>query len=85
MTTIRVKQSAVKIFKQCLSNLQSMHLSIFWRQPVSMLTAYSVAGGKLPRPNIRTTALGVMKFTILVDPSLVTITLYLVCLIYALE
>ena len=28
-------------------------------------------------PNIRTPALGVMKFTILVDPSLVIITLYL--------
>ena len=28
---------------------------------------------------------GVMKFTILVDPSLVIITIYLVCLIYAWE
>ena len=36
-------------------------------------------------PNIRTPALGVMKFTILVDLSLVIITLYLVFLIYAWE
>ena len=28
---------------------------------------------------------GVMKFTVLVDPSLVIITVYLVCLIYAWE
>ena len=34
-------------------------------------------------PNIRNPALGVMNVTILVDPSLVIITLYLVCLIYA--
>ena len=38
-----------------------------------------------PRPNIRTPALGVLKFTILVDPSLVIIIIYLVCLIYAWE
>ena len=38
-----------------------------------------------PCPNIRTPALGGMKFTILVNPSLVIITLYLFCLIYALE
>ena len=31
-----------------------------------------------PSPNIRTSAPGVMKFTILVDPSLVIITIYLV-------
>ena len=36
-------------------------------------------------PKIGTPALGVMKFTILVDPSLVIITIYLVCLIYAWE
>ena len=35
---------------------------------------------KRPRPSIRTLALGVMKFTILVDPSLVIITIYLVYL-----
>ena len=35
-------------------------------------------------PNIRTPALGVMKFTILVDPFLVIITTYLVYLIYDL-
>ena len=34
-------------------------------------------------PNILIPALGVMKFTILVDPSLDIITIYLVCLIYA--
>ena len=36
-------------------------------------------------PNIRTLALGVLKFKILVDPSLVIITTKLVCLIYAWE
>ena len=36
-------------------------------------------------PNIKTPALGVMKVTILVDPSLFIITIYLVCLIYAWE
>ena len=36
-------------------------------------------------PNIRTTALGVMKLTILVDPSLVIISIYIVHLIYAWE
>ena len=35
--------------------------------------------------NIRTPALGVMKFTILLDPSFVIITLYLICLIDAWE
>ena len=35
--------------------------------------------------NIRTPSPGVMKFTILVDPSLVIITLHLVCLFYAWE
>ena len=34
-------------------------------------------------PNTRITAPGVMKFTILVDLSVVIITIYLVCLIYA--
>ena len=38
-----------------------------------------------PRPSTRTPAPGVMKFTILVDPSLVIITTYLVCLINAWE
>ena len=36
-------------------------------------------------PNIRTSAMGVLKFTILVDPSLVIIIIFLVCLIYAWE
>ena len=36
-------------------------------------------------PNIRTQALEVMKFIIWVDPSLVIIAIYLVCLIYAWE
>ena len=36
-----------------------------------------------PCPSTRTAAQGVMKFIILVDPSLVNITLYLVCLINA--
>ena len=36
-------------------------------------------------PPTRTPAPGVMKFTFLVDPSLVIITTYLVCLIYAWE
>ena len=39
----------------------------------------------LPRLSTRTPAPGVMKFTILVDPSLVIITTYLVCLINAWE
>ena len=34
-------------------------------------------------PSARTPAPGVMKFTILVDPSLVIITKNIVCLIYA--
>ena len=36
-------------------------------------------------PHVLPPAPGVMKFTILVDPSLVIITIYLVCLIYAWE
>ena len=38
-----------------------------------------------PRPSTRTPAPGVMKFTNWVEPSLVIITTYLVCLIYALD
>ena len=38
-----------------------------------------------PRPSTRTPALGVIKVNILVDPSLVIITIYFVCLIYAWE
>ena len=38
-----------------------------------------------PCPSARTPAQGVMKVTILVDPSLVIITIYLVCLINVLE
>ena len=38
-----------------------------------------------PHPRARTPAQGVIKFTILVDPSLVISTLYLVCLIFAWE
>ena len=38
-----------------------------------------------PSPSFRTPTPGVMKFTILVDPSLVIITIYLDCLINAWE
>ena len=38
-----------------------------------------------PCPSIRTPAPGIMKLTILVDPSLVIITTYLVCLINACQ
>ena len=37
----------------------------------------------MTRPSTRTPALGVMEFTVLVDPFLVIITIYLVCLIFA--
>ena len=36
-----------------------------------------------PRPSVRSTALGVMKFIILVDPSMVIITIPSICLIYS--
>ena len=39
----------------------------------------------MPHPSTRTPAPGVMKFTILADPSLVIINIYLVCLIYSWE
>ena len=35
-----------------------------------------------PRPSIKTLVQGFIKFTILLDPSLVIITIYIICLIH---
>ena len=72
----------ITIYLVCLINaLERRYLKRFLKEMMHFhydLHGHALAQKKTPAP-------GVKKFTIPVDPSLVIITTYLVCLIYALE
>ena len=80
----RINENLLWYRRAASKSLNTIAIDVLYIDRVEDNT-YSLKWLIWPRPNIRTSAMGVLKFTILIDPSLVIIMIYLVCLIYAWE